>query len=233
MALTWRPFMPALKLGSMRGVCMACGLQPIAEAYLCADCHHDTHWLPKPFTVALDSDDRQLSVQAASHYEGVMKYAIRSFKDKESLMSLPYLLHALYVLARVMIGCLPRDTLVLATPTTDKRLSARGFDPMAMLVCHLSQLTGFGIYQGVVRTGEQLKQRRLNRQERLENLHQAFEVLDLPTVRHVVLFDDVATTGATFKALADTLCKADKALQISAYCLAHGKSDYDKQLYKI
>lgn len=49
-------------------------------------------------------------------------------------------------------------------------------------------------------------------------------VHSLPASRHVIIFDDVVTTGATINELAKTLITADKNTDyvLSGVCLAHG-----------
>lgn len=96
---------------------------------------------------------------------------------------------------------------------------------MQLLADYLSALTGFGIYRGVCRPFERQRQRGLDRQARLNNLSGVFAVERLPSSRTLLLFDDVATTGATLLELADTLWQTDKTLTITAVCVAHGKQD--------
>ena len=47
-----------------------------------------------------------------------------------------------------------------------------------------------------------VSQQGLSRAERLTNLNDAFVRVEIPPVRHLLLFDDVATTGASLQALA-------------------------------
>ena len=107
-------------------------------------------------------------------------------------------------------------------PTTTARLQRRGFDPVTILTHYLSQHWQIPIWRGVARVDDTLSQQGLSRAERLANLEDAFTLISPPPNVHLLLFDDVATTGASLKSLANTLHAADQRLQISAYALAHG-----------
>lgn len=213
------PYQAGLWLKSCLGRCILCRLQPIQVGYLCYDCDNDIDWLPDVFEVATRT--ATLSIQAASSYNTVMAQAIFAYKEDDKPSALPFLVHALSKLADSLE--LPEDTLIVPVPTTQGRLIARGFYPVGVLVRYLSALMGFEVYDGVVRCGEQLKQRSLNRADRLTNLTDVFEVIVPPTSRTLLLFDDVSTTGATFVSLADCLWDYDSDLQIAAVCLAHGR----------
>lgn len=199
--------------------------------YLCEECDEYIAWLPAPFVVPVGEPDKDLSVQASGYYEGVIKRAIAGFKDNENLQTLPLLVHALAKLAD-NVADLPDDTVILPVPTTQGRLVERGFYPVWTLARYLSALTGFAIYEGVVRPHETRHQRGLDRTERLQNLQGVFVLEQLPPSRSVLLFDDVATTGATLGELAKVLWQACPDMSISAVCLAHGNSWFGHNIEK-
>lgn len=208
----------------------------MARGYLCLGCLADSEWLPPVFQIAISPSvksinilpvaQQTLNIQAATYYQGAMRLAISHFKDREQLTVLPYLMHGIFELATWLAAYHLDDAVILPVPTTPDRLAERGFDPVSVLAVQLSGLTGIPLWHGVVRTGNQLHQRGLDRQSRLENLDGAFEVEILPETSKILLFDDVATTGATFKALASVLLEADPSLKIYGLCLAHGSASY-------
>lgn len=210
---------------SLLGRCVLCRMQVIDVGYLCQACDGREHWLPTPFVLSIAdeslSQDRLLSVQAAHFYDGTMRHAIMRFKDDEQTDTLPFLLHALAKLADT-VADLPSDTLIVPIPTTRGRLVERGFYPVGILAEYLSALTGFELYQGIIRPHETEHQRGLERAKRLQNLQGAFVVEVLPDSEHFLLFDDVATTGATLAELAKVLWQVCPTAKISAVCLAHG-----------
>lgn len=198
---------------------------------LCSHCHNSTTWLPKPFEVDIAAGT-VLSIQAATYYDYPIRQAIRSFKHHEDMTKLPLLLHVLRQLPRPQ-GCHRDNSVIVAMPTTNQRLTKRGFDPVSILAAQLSKHWQIPLWQGVERIDNTVSQQGLTRAERLSNLNNAFALRELPPVKRLLLFDDVATTGASLQALGRTLYSQSYSLaginpqssnpyQLSAYALAHG-----------
>lgn len=216
------------------GVCRACHIYPIDKAFLCRACQADCVWLPEPFVVSHQDECHQnqrhqdsMSIQPATYYTPPMSYAIAAFKDNEDMTKLPYLLYALGCLAE-SLSALPADSVILPTPTTTNRLLSRGFSPVFMLARYLSAMTGFRLYTGVSRPTDGLHQRNLGKQDRQHNIKNAF-VMDYPPLgQTIVIFDDVATTGATMLELLKVLHNHDSTYIVHGVCLAHGRADWDR-----
>ena len=198
---------------------------------LCIRCHHSIAWLPKSFDVDI-AVGKTLSIQAATYYDYPIRQAIRSFKHHEDMTKLPLLLHVLRQLPRPQ-GCHRDNSVIVAMPTTNQRLTKRGFDPVSILAAQLSKHWQIPLWQGVERIDNTVSQQGLSRAERLVNLDNAFALRELPPVKRLLLFDDVATTGASLQALGRTLYSQSFSLvglnsqstsryQLSAYALAHG-----------
>ena len=198
---------------------------------LCSHCHHSIVWLPKPFEVDITAST-SLSIQAATYYDYLIRQAIRSFKHHEDMSKLPLLLHAVRQLPRPQ-GCHRDNSVIVAMPTTNQRLIKRGFDPVSILVAQLSKHWHIPLWQGVERIDDAISQQGLTRAERLTNLENAFALSENPPVKRLLLFDDVATTGASLQALGHALSSQSTGLSVinsknshqyhlSAYALAHG-----------
>lgn len=196
--------------------CILCQSRPIALGLMCDECDRQLLWCV-PFHI--DVANGCIDGYAAGHYDGLMAQALSQFKDQENLQALPFLLHALNKLAEW--GDLSQ-AVILPVPTTDDRLTKRGFYPVGQLANYLSQLTDCPIYGGLIRHRDGRHQRGLSRAERLDNVDEVFAVLAPPPAGKIIVFDDVVTTGATLKAVIKTLYDFDGELQISACCLAHG-----------
>ena len=198
---------------------------------LCSHCHDSIAWLPKPFNVDIASGT-VLSIQTATYYEYPLRQAIRAFKHHEDMTKLPLLLHAIRQLPRPH-GCHHDNSVIVAMPTTEQRLVKRGFDPVSILSAQLSKHWQIPLWHGVKRIDDTVSQQGLTRAERLSNLDNAFVLIEKPPVKRLLLFDDVATTGASLQALGRTLLtpsetvtmsdiQANRKYHLSAYAVAHG-----------
>ncbi|WP_201534738.1 ComF family protein [Psychrobacter ciconiae] len=217
--------------------CQLCRVGPCApKQLLCTACHQSIDWQPAPFQIDVMAN-QALTIQAATYYDYPIRQAIRAFKHSEDLTKLAILVHALRQLPRPH-GCHKHNSVIVPMPTTHKRLVNRGFDPVSILVAHLSKHWQIPIWRGVDRVDNTVSQQGLSRSERLTNLTDAFLVSAPPPVKKLILFDDVATTGASLQALAKSLIEfarpnaAFNALnhnvtltyQITAFAVAHGSA---------
>lgn len=199
---------------------------------LCARCQNSIPWLPTPFYVDI-ATATSMPIQAASYYAYPLRQVILAFKHHEDMTKLPLLVHVLRQLPRP-IGCHGDNSVILPMPTTPSRLIKRGFDPVTILSTYLSKHWQIPLWHGVQRVDDTVSQQGLTRAERLTNLNDAFMLIEQPPVRRILLFDDVATTGASLQALARiiyphaTISNSDRTATQSnpfylyAYALAHG-----------
>ena len=115
---------------------------------------------------------------------------------------------------------------IIPVPLAKKRQRQRGYNQSHELAKGISEITGLPIYNKVVRrTVFEGSQTSLGRWERNENVEQVFELKDAPTVqgKHLLIVDDVVTTGATIIACAKELCKAG-GVRISVLSLGLAKN---------
>ncbi|WP_379543667.1 ComF family protein [Psychrobacter sp. R86515] len=202
----------------------------LSSGLLCAHCHNDITWLPRPFKVDI-APSVSLSIQASTYYEYPIRQSIRAFKHQEDMTKLPLLLHTIRQLPRPH-GCHRNNSVIVAMPTTNQRLVKRGFDPVSILSAQLSKHWQIPLWQGVKRIDDTVSQQGLSRAERLSNLNDAFALIENPPTKRLLLFDDVSTTGASLQALArafippatvkSATANSHNSYQISAYVLAHG-----------
>ena len=110
---------------------------------------------------------------------------------------------------------------VLPVPLSPERLAERGHNPALLLA---RRLAPGRVHPGLLlRTRHTPPQRSLPRAERLKNVRGAFQVDPLLAprlqARHVLLVDDVMTTGASVREAATALCQAGAA-QVTVLVLA-------------
>ncbi len=115
--------------------------------------------------------------------------------------------------------------LLLPVPLSRKRQRQRGYNQSEQLAIGISDIVHLPIEtQSLRRKHFNISQTQLNRQERQQNVSDMFYVADETVFRnkHVLLIDDVCTTGATLMACADAL-KSIEGIRISVLTLGFTK----------
>ena len=115
---------------------------------------------------------------------------------------------------------------VVPIPLAKKRERQRGYNQCLEIAKGISEITGLPVYNKVVRRNSfKGSQTKLGRWERNENVEYVFELTDTATVagKHLLLVDDVVTTGATAIACGKQLVKAGQ-VKISILTLGYAKS---------
>lgn len=115
---------------------------------------------------------------------------------------------------------LPKDTVIVPVPTATSRVRQRGYDQSILCARQVASLTGLRYTQPLTRL-TQSRQLGAHRKERLAQLQGAFMVTRPAEIRrkHILLIDDVITTGATLQTAAK-LVKTTGAKSVSALVFA-------------
>ena len=111
---------------------------------------------------------------------------------------------------------------VIPVPLHPKKQRKRGYNQSEQIACGIAEVTGWRIdSKSVTRNIFTATQTRKTRMERWENVAEVFTVTQAEalTGRHVLLVDDVITTGATIEACAQQLLHIDKC-KVSVAALA-------------
>lgn len=215
--------------------CVVCGnrLAP-TERSLCSVC---LLYLPRT-TYQFTPDDNPM-VQLFWHLTPIRRAAALLFYEPHS--ELARLVYALKYGQRPDIGedmgrlmaseMLPAHffdgvDLLLPVPLSRKRLRERGYNQSEQLAAGIAENTGLPVVNGVLlRRHFHQSQTSLNRHERQENVADMFHLKNDAVLRgkHVLLIDDICTTGATLTACADAL-KHVEGIRISVLTLGFTKS---------
>lgn len=97
-------------------------------------------------------------------------------------------------------------------PISNSRLKKRGYNQSEMLAKGVSKITGIPIATDlIIRKTDNATQTRLTAQQREENVQNIFEIQRTEKIRgkHLLLIDDVITTGATILSCAQKLCEVE------------------------
>lgn len=159
--------------------CLRCGRHKIGVGDYCDECAEQ----------ALHFDE----ARSAVNYDGPAKSLIHKLKYGNA----EYLANTLsqYLLDVLLLSDWQADCITYV-PIHKSRLRKRGYNQAKLLAEALSEridVPCIGLLEKTVKTSNQA---RLNREERLKNLKDSFSACQKPP-DHVILIDDVMTTGST------------------------------------
>lgn len=190
-------------------VCAAPGGR--AGEVLCAPCRRALPWLGEPRCerCALPLPHARARCPAAgAAFEAAWAAVAYQGAARDALLALKF--SSARPLADVMAAQIaagaeldPRAALV-AVPAHPRRRRARGFDPAELIAAALARRSGLALARSLRRGGRAGRQLGASRAQRRDDGNLGFRVSATPPA-HVVLVDDVHTTGATLHACARAL----------------------------
>lgn len=194
--------------------CVFCGTRTNdGEQYICSGCDAD---LPRT-----ESPPPSLSSPCAYEitplaYEFPVDVAIKALKFRRKLFYGP----ALAQLLCEACSRLPLDIdAVLPVPLHWRRRWLRGFNQALEIAKPVARHLEVPVVTSVVRRRATRSQSGLNASERARNLHTVFGVSGMLDNEHILIVDDVITTGATIHELARVVTRAGVP-RISALAVA-------------
>ena len=207
-------------------VCIGCGVEE--DALLCETCRQGQPLVPsrcyrckavtEEYTVCRNCRDttplRQVVVY--THYQAEAKELLHRTKYERAKSGT----EEMAVMMAEIAWVFNQTSLLVHIPTATSRVRARGYDHAKLLTSALSHRTGLRRASLLARVG-QAHQVGANRSARLKQLEAAFRAIRMSAVRgrHIVLVDDVLTTGATLETAARVLRRAGAA-SVSAIVFA-------------
>lgn len=186
-------------------LCSLCG-RPVDREGLCYDCGGAERIFDRGVAVAV--------------YRGEAKRAVQGLKYHGARWHAPWMGEMMG--ERVRLEQAMRPEVVIPVPLHPDRERSRGYNQAALLAVGLSRYLGLPLFDGVLsRRVDTPTQTRLGREERLENMRDAFHVNGGERVAgmEVLLVDDIMTTGATLESCAACLRRAG-AVKVDAAVFA-------------
>lgn len=191
----------AKKLIFMPSFCYFCK-QPTLKSTICAHCAPNSK---------LDA------VHIGALYEGVARELVNRLKFQRAI-------GAGTTMGRIMakgLPVLPDNVIVVHVPTATDRIRQRGYDQAKLLarsIAHIRKLRHYSVLSKV----NQLRQVGSDRSERHAQSAVSFRITRprLVNGKHVLLVDDVLTTGASLEACA-LLLRQHGAQSVTAAVFAH------------
>lgn len=219
--IVYPPHCCVCKGPSRESICASCEKTlPLLSPPYCRKCGTPEHLdgLCSRCQTESPSFDR---VRSSCAYSGSMKKAIASFKfhGKRRLAQ---------ALAPLMLQLFERefalDTIdfIIPVPLHAKRESRRGFNQSTLLGEHLSEARHIPLKPELLeRIRDTATMNKLGWPERRENMKGAFRIKDAESVKaaHILLIDDIITTGATLNEIAHLL-KMNGASRVQGITLA-------------
>jgi competence protein ComFC len=224
-------------------VCQLCGKQRAgsAEGFVCAECWQQVRFIKPPFcercglpfpgdltTTFECTNCRELklhfcSARSAVSAKGAVLEVIHRYKYNRALWFEPFLAD---LLVREAAPALTRQKWdwIVPVPLHSAKKRQREFNQAERLATYLSAATKIPMNTTLLkRVAPTMTQTKLSREERAENMRNAFVLRERRTLdnERIVLFDDVFTTGATTNACARVLMKAG-AGEVCVWTVARG-----------
>ena len=186
--------------------CAFCGARTQGhEAAICDGCHDDLPWIPAVTLSGVAPLEYEIAPLA---YAFPVDAAIRALKFRRRLFYGP----ALGQLLCAAGADLPPDVdAVLPVPLHWRRQWLRGFNQATEIALPVARQLGVPLVSHVRRRRPTRPQSGLSGRERASNLAGAFAARGTVAHEHVLIIDDVITTGATMQRVARSLLRAGAA----------------------
>lgn len=200
---------------------------------ICASCYDQINWITRPLCACCGQTCPPTAVtcpsclaqplpltqiRAATHFAEPIPTIIHKMKY-EGMFALAN------PLGQLLVDAWPHwqtaVDLVVPIPLHPTRYKKRGYNQAALLAKQFTHQLGFEYAPNLLqRTRATQPQVGLHANERQSNMANAFQAAHQTiTDRHILLIDDVCTTGATLTAAAEALLAAGAA-SVSGYCVA-------------
>lgn len=187
--------------------CDICGGRVIGDGVICGDCKNNKYYFTKNYSIFSYVDNIQMSVLS---FKSGRKYLGNYFGD---------------IIRNFILKNKIRADIIIPIPIHKNRRKERGFNQSEILVESLLDI--FPVDKDIViRVKDTPHQTGLNRENRISNLENAFEVVDKDKIKNkkILLIDDIYTTGSTLNECSKCLLN-NGAKEVMGLCLARANNE--------
>lgn len=209
-------------------VCERCRQSlPLIADHICIRCGKPSHYTVDKCRECRGKRLYFKMARSLGLYEGGLKEAIHCFKYQNGKNLAP-LFSDLILSSSLCDAEFWKVDLVTCVPSTAFKVAKRGYNQAAVLAKEIALRIGKPNHNTIHRTRRTKDQNKLSLDERRENVKGAFRVV--PPARdlkgcHILLVDDVYTTGSTINECAQALKKAG-AGQVNVLTIARATLNY-------
>ena len=113
--------------------------------------------------------------------------------------------------------------MLVPVPLSRRKLMERGYNQALMIAQGMAEQSGLPVREILSRHDRLKNQASLGADERRDNAEDIYEahIAEADRGKHILLVDDVMTTGATLIACTRALLKADPTAEVSVFTVAH------------
>lgn len=200
-------------------LCDACYMSAERKAHYCNDCGCDL--LPNVECLICENEDRKILIDhhiIGYEYNDIMRQAIIQLKFQHKTYMVEVIKKLMKPILQDHSNILSKVDYIVPMPVDRVRLAGRGFNHMLEISQGLQPLIERPIVHNILKKRAfSIPQSNLSKAERAKNLEEAF--LSMPLKGHILLLDDVLTTGKTLQNAAQSLKEAG-VTEITALILA-------------
>ena len=205
-------------------MCLSCSTRIEGKQSLCAQCWRDIYFFRKGKPWYIDVDEHHGQIYSVMAYENCAIRLVSRYKYGRRLECVP-------TFARWMIraggAILPSADLLIPVPMHFSKLVRRGFNQVMPIAQNIASTSGVPLLLSApVRRKHKSRPPQASlpsRHSRIKNVVGAFQMPPekrrLVDGKHIIVIDDVFTTGATMRAMTSCLKRAGAA-QVDALTLA-------------
>jgi ComF family protein len=210
--------------------CIACETYLVGnEEYICSSCRHDL-----PETNFIESKDNLLEEALKGRVPIEAASALLYYRKKGKVQSLIHSLkyknkQKIGVFFAKWIGAQLNDNKrikdidgIVIVPLHPKRFKERGYNQLTVFADQLSKELKVPVFDEVlIKISQASSQTKKGRSGRFEKINERFKIKDNKILenKHILLVDDIFTTGATIEACANELFKTTN-IKISIVTMA-------------